>query len=141
MPSVQFRMQIVKTAIIALQTFGLSLIPVILKKIFEVSKAGLFDAVFPLGPDYLLTFKDILHLLLFDLEPKFHTTILKNSSMILQVDETFDFSVVLQEMTSHFFFFQKIYKDCTQVQIRNGALEAVVPQVLNPRIAVQHEFL
>jgi hypothetical protein len=80
---------------------------------FQVSKPRLLETVFPLVPDYLLSLKDILLLLFFDLEPKFHIGILKISSMILQVDENFDFGLFMNEITTHFLFIQKIYKDCT----------------------------
>lgn len=61
--------------------------------------------------------------------------------MILQVDENFDFSVFMSEITTNFLFVQKIYKDCTLLQYNNGSLQAINPLVLNPKIAVQHEFL
>ena len=77
MPNIHFRLSLVKTAIVALQAY------VILRKMFQVSKPRLLETVFPLVPDYLLSLKDILLLLFFDLEPKFHIGILKISSMIL----------------------------------------------------------
>lgn len=47
--------------------------------------------------------------------------------MILQVDENFDFGVFMSEINSTFLFIQKIYKDCTLLQIKNNNIESVAP--------------
>ena len=67
---------------------------------FFMNKARLFEQIFPQNADILAALKDILLLLYFDLEPKFHIGILKITSMILQVDENFDFSIFMSEITN-----------------------------------------
>lgn len=110
----------------------------VLRKWFESS--AIFDGVFLLALDYLQIFKSILHLLFLELRPEFHISNLKITSLILQVDDTFDFGTVISEMGSHFFFLQKIYKDVSRVQITPQGLQAC-PSVVSARMAVHPEFL
>ena len=47
----------------------------------------------------------------------------------------------MSEISTHFLFTQKIYKDCTALTLHHDALQAQAPQIVSQEVAVNQEFL